>query len=324
MLPSNANESLFNFLPGFFQGITPKGVALLLNGLPSLRHVVYDVMSDVLTYVDFNTSSLPRFGLKTVLFHSMELLSSNHLELVTKLCPEVEWLSLNSALFYNLEGLGRLPRLSLLRLHYKSRPLDQTVADFFSLNAHGLTTLHLFEVKDLHLDDLHLTIGQCHNLETLVLFECSLREDWSNMGGFGGGPHRAGSTVLSKSVTTMQLISFHLFNNWQLVEFLSHFRGLRVLEMDCCELNLEQLKRILASQPELHTLRCPRWPSITIQALARLHADFRSCRLVGHGPGESGNVDSCDAQGKTMAASLLAEYANFAPTFGIDAFSSGH
>ena len=107
-------------------------------------------MSDVLTYVDFNTSSLPRFGLKTVLFHSMELLSSNHLELVTKLCPEVEWLSLNSALFYNLEGLGRLPRLSLLRLHYKSRPLDQTVADFFSLNAHGLTTLHLFEVKDLH------------------------------------------------------------------------------------------------------------------------------------------------------------------------------
>ena len=38
------------------QGITPKGVALLLNGIPGLRHVVYDVMSDVLTYIDFNTS----------------------------------------------------------------------------------------------------------------------------------------------------------------------------------------------------------------------------------------------------------------------------
>ena len=101
----------------FLQGITPKGVALLLNGIPRLRHVVFDVMSDVLTYIDFNTSDqiLPVFGLKTVLFHSMELLSSNHLELVTKLCPKVEWLSLDSALFYNLEGLGYLPNLSLLR-----------------------------------------------------------------------------------------------------------------------------------------------------------------------------------------------------------------
>jgi hypothetical protein len=65
-------------------------VALLMNGIPRLKHVVYDVMSDVLTYIDFNTSDsiLPIFGLKTVLFHSMELLSSNHLELVTKLCPK--------------------------------------------------------------------------------------------------------------------------------------------------------------------------------------------------------------------------------------------
>ena len=31
-------------------------MALLLNGIPGLRHVVYDVMSDVLTYIDFNTS----------------------------------------------------------------------------------------------------------------------------------------------------------------------------------------------------------------------------------------------------------------------------
>ena len=86
--------------------MTPKGVALLLNGLRSLRHVVYDVMSDVLTYIDFNTSDmiLQILELRTILFHSMELLSSNHLELVSKLCPRVEWLSLDSALFYNLEG----------------------------------------------------------------------------------------------------------------------------------------------------------------------------------------------------------------------------
>lgn len=95
---------------GFFGGITPKGVALLLNGLPGLRHIVFDGMSDVLTFVDFNTSFpiMPSFGLRTILFHSMEQLSSNHLELVTKLCPSLQWLSLDSALFYNLEGNFRL------------------------------------------------------------------------------------------------------------------------------------------------------------------------------------------------------------------------
>ena len=150
-------------MPGFFQGITPKGVALLLNGIPRLKHVVYDLMSDVFTYIDFNTSDsiLPVFGLKTVLFHSMELLSSNHLELVTKLCPNVEWLGLDSALFYNLEGLGFLPHLHLLRLNYKSRPIDQTVVDFFSISCHNLSVLQLFDVKDIHMDDLRLTVGQC-------------------------------------------------------------------------------------------------------------------------------------------------------------------
>merc|ERR1719479_552995 len=122
-------------------------------------------MSDVLTYVDFNTSDeiSPVFGLKTVLFHSMELLSSNHLELVSKLCPNVEWLSLDSALFYNLEGLNRLPQLRLLRLNYKGRPIDDTVIDFFKISCEQLTTLHLFDVKELGIEDLRLTLDSVHN-----------------------------------------------------------------------------------------------------------------------------------------------------------------
>ena len=114
-------------IPGFFQDVTPKGVALLLNGLKSLKHVVYDNMSEVLTYIDFNTSDLivPILELRTLLFHSMELLTFNHLELVSKLCPYVEWLSLDSALFYNLEGLSVLPHLRLLRLNYKGRPIGK-------------------------------------------------------------------------------------------------------------------------------------------------------------------------------------------------------
>ena len=114
-------------IPGFFQDVTPKGVALLLNGLKSLKHVVYDNMSEVLTYIDFNTTDLivPILELRTLLFHSMELLTFNHLELVSKLCPYVEWLSLDSALFYNLEGLNVLPHLRLLRLNYKGRPIGK-------------------------------------------------------------------------------------------------------------------------------------------------------------------------------------------------------
>ena len=163
-----------------FSGISPKGVALLLNGLPGLKHVVYDVMSDVLTYIDFNTSDLvkPQLSLRTVLFHSLELLSSNHLELVSKLCPNVEWLSLDSALFYNLEGLNRLPQLRLLRLNYKGRPIDDTVIDFFKISCEQLTTLHLFDVKELGIEDLRLTIGQCPQLEVLVFQDCSVLPDW--------------------------------------------------------------------------------------------------------------------------------------------------
>ena len=92
----------------------------------------------------------------------------------------MEWLSLDSALFYNLEGLGRFPRLSLLRLNYKSHPIDATVEDFFNLNYNSLTTLHLFEVRDMHLDDFYVTIGQCINLENLVLCDCSVLTDWDS------------------------------------------------------------------------------------------------------------------------------------------------
>jgi len=69
-------------------------------------------------------------------------------------------------------------RLKLLRLNYKGRPIDDTVIDFFGLIFSNLTTLHLFEVRDLTLEDLRLTIGRCHVLETLVLNECSVSAEW--------------------------------------------------------------------------------------------------------------------------------------------------
>jgi len=289
-------------MPGFFQGITPKGVALLLNGIPRLKHVVYDVMSDVLTYVDFNTSDtiLPVFGLKTVLFHSLELLSSNHLELVTKLCPKVEWLSLDSALFYNLEGLGYLPNLSLLRLNYKSRPIDQTVVDFFTLSCHNLTNLQLFDVKEIHMDDLRLTVGQCSSLDTLILNECSLREDWEHLRSFER------RKALSETVQIMQLISLQALPH-QKVELISLFSGLQVLDMDSCELDLASLKSVLLQQPFLHTFRCPVWYNTSTLELANLQLSFRNCCLQLSKASLEFETDYT----ATMAVNLLSDYADF-------------
>lgn len=301
-------------MPGFFQGVTPKGVALLMNGLPGLRHVVYDTMSDVFTYVDFNTSDtvMRQFGLRTVLFHSMELLSSNHLELITKLCPHVEWLALDSALFYNLEGLGQLQRLKLLRINYKGRPIDDTVIDFFGLICSNLTTLHLFEVRDLTMEDLRLTIGRCHVLETLVLNECSVSADW-----------RTSSTkVISRSVDHLQLFGLQwqgLPHQW--VDFVSLFRDLHTLEMDRCNLEIDQIKALLLDQPLLHTLRCGHWTHSSTQNLAELQLDFRHCHLQLNKQAFYYDEDEHAGDRRTMAVKLLAEYASFGPTLPIDAYS---
>lgn len=300
-------------MQGFFQGVSPKGVALLLNGLPGLRHVIYDVMSDVLTYIDFNTCEavFPQFGLKTMLFHSMELLSSNHLELVTKLCPQIEWLSLDSALFYNLEGLGLLPRMRLLRLNYKSRPVDQTVVDFVSLNGRNIVTLHLLEVKDLSLEDLYLTIGQCLNLETLVLCDCSVKPDWDQ-------PVRYNrQSPLSTSVDHLQLFSLQILPG-QLVNFIALFRDLQILETDRCELDLNQIKCVLLDQNELHTFRCTQWSHTSAQNLTNLQMAFRNCKLQMDRQEFAFEEDF----NQTMAATLLSEYAGFSPLVNFDTIST--
>ena len=318
--------------------------ALLLNGLPGLRHVVYDVMSDVLTYVDFNTSEaiLPKFGLRTVLFHSMELLGSNHLELVTKLCPNVEWLSLDSALFYNLEGLGHLPRLRLLRLNYKGRSIDDTVMEFFTMNGTNLTTLHLFDVKDLTLDDFCLTVGKCPQLETFVLYECSIAPDWRGVPHFNHiGPSRRNSSnsyfqpafdhgrhhfsfgrcrqVISHSVDCLQIFGLQLPGECPtlLVELICMFRDLLVLEMDRCDLDVAQIKSIILAQPSLQILRCAHWTHATEANVASLAPCLPTCRLQVNKQTFTYFEEETNLK-RTMAAQLLSEYAGFSPLLSHD------
>ncbi len=222
--------------------------------------------------MDFNTSELvqPSFELKTILFHAVELLSSNHLELVTKLCPKVEWLSLDSALFYNLEGLGCFPHLKLLRLNYKGRPVDQTVLDFFSLNGTALTTLHLFSLKDLRLEDLRGTVGTCPSLETLVMQDCSLAADWDS-----GVPYPERLASLSRSLEHLQLMDLQTTSP-QLLSLARLLPELRALDLDQCGLDAIQSRRLLAEcLPRLRCLRCPRWTSVSNAELDALRRDFR-------------------------------------------------
>ena len=121
--------------------------------------------------------------LRTVLFNSMELLGSNHMELITKVCPKIEWLSLDSALTYNLEGLGRFNNLRFLKLNYKGRSIDGSVVNFFNANSSSLQHLHLIDIRDLTKADLLRTVGRCYSLETLVLEECSLAFNKARLAG---------------------------------------------------------------------------------------------------------------------------------------------
>ena len=52
------------------------------------------------------------------------------------------------------------------------------MADFFKLSGEQLTTLHLFDVKEISVEDLRLTIGQCPQLEVVVFQDCSVHPDW--------------------------------------------------------------------------------------------------------------------------------------------------
>ncbi len=322
-------------LPGVsHSGITVKGVALLLAGLPSLRHMVCDLVSEVLVYTDFNTCEAvrPRFALKSVLFHSVEMLSSNHLELVTKLCPAVEWLSLNSALFYNLEGLGHLPCLKLLRLNYKGRPLDQTVLDFFSLNFQGLRALHLFDVKELGLDDLHRTVGLCPNLETMVMCECSFRPDWweSSVQAAGAASpppppvnYFDRKAPLSRSLEHLQLVDSQVLP-WQMSELLRLLPELTILDADALDLDFVQWQSLLREVGgHLRTIRCPRWTGVSRAELTALKKEFRECSILSDRQSLlaalSASGDGEDLRKTTLASRLLSEYADFSVTLGLDA-----
>merc|ERR1719266_2240656 len=113
----------------------------------------------------------------------------------------------------------------------------------------------------------------------------------------------------------MQLLAFQI-QPTQLVTFLNLFKGLQVLEMDDCD--LDAMKAVLLNQPLLHTFRCTTWLHTSALNMANLQLSFRNCSLQLN---KQSLVFEEDFS-VTMAANLLAEYADFASTLPIDHFNT--
>ena len=84
------------------------------------------------------------------------------------------------------------------------RPIDDTVIDFFRISCGQLTTLQFFDVKEITLEDLRMTVGQCPQLEVLVFQECSIVPDWRS--------HSLGNhiKVISCSVDHLQMFGLQI------------------------------------------------------------------------------------------------------------------
>ena len=281
-------------LNGNLPNVTPNGVALLLKGVPGLQHLVYDGLHEVLNLISFNSSELNRFRLRSILGS----FGQNHLEMITKMCPEVEWLSLDTNLCHNLSGLEDFGQLKLFHLNYRQRPLDATVFEFFRLNGAQLTALHLVQVRALTMDDLAATVGQCPSLEILSLDTCLI------------DVHSRSKQAMSlSSVEHLQLFNVRVESQTKLLNFMGLFWNLRVLDMDKCPLDLQHLKAFLQSRQDLKVLRCPKWTKVTHQDLDRLNVrhniQYRYFSLSEH--------EQRERYKETKAASLLSHYAGISP-----------
>ena len=289
--------------------MTAKGVALLLNGLPCVRHVVYDMMSEVLTFVDFNAGEAvaPKFGLNSMIFHKLELVGSNHLDLVTKLMPAVEWLSIDSALYFNLDGIGKFENLTLFRVNYKSRAVDASVLNFFHLNSSNLKSLHLVEVKDLSLEDLRQTVGRCSKLENLVMVRCSFK--------FPLKVGKGQPNPIPETVEHLQLYGCEIDDSSHFLQFVGLFENLKVMDMDRCCLDKSAMELLLASHQTLRTLNSHLWPIMTERQLMEIQASLGKMknRKERFSFNESRLVTN-----QTRAARLLSAYAGISPVISYD------
>ena len=236
--------------------VSPPGAALLLHGLPYLSVLLYDSIADTLWYCSVNAAVSPRFNLKTVAFGATDVLSPGHLELLSQMCPAVEWLSLNSAFTYSVQTLGFLPKLTLLSVNFRGESLDNHFEDFLVRNGMTIKCLHLVEAIDIDWLHFEKLLIHCTALESLVFYKCSFER-------FEMAEHvcffrkNINKTFLSP-LKNLQVFRTPLPTH-QLEHLISILPSLNRLEVEYLNWDVNQVRRLLLSQQNLQIFRVLTW-----------------------------------------------------------------
>jgi hypothetical protein len=233
--------------------VSPPGAALLLHGLPSLSILLYDSIADTLWYCSVNAAVSPKFALKTVAFGATDLLTPGHLELLSQMCPGVEWLSLNSAFTYSVQTLGFLPKLTLLSVNFRGGSLDIHFEDFLRRNGMTIRCLQLVEAQDMEWTRFEKLLIFCPALESLVFYECSFER-------FELFEHVC---ELRRSSGKSQLKNLHIFRTPlmtpQLEHLVSILPNLSRLELGHLDWDVEQIRSFLTRNKHLDVFCVLTW-----------------------------------------------------------------
>ena len=236
--------------------VSPPGAALLLHGLPYLSVLLYDSIADTLWYCSVNAAVSPKFNLKTVAFGVTDLLTPGHLELLSQMCPAVEWLSLNSAFAYSVQTLGFLPKLTLLSVNFRGESLDLDFEYFLIRNGMTIKCLHLVEAIDINWFHFEKLLMHCTALESLVFYECSFErfEIAEHVCSF----RKNFSKTFQSPLKNLQAFRTPLLT-YQLEHLVSILSNLSRLEVDHLNWDENQIRRLLLSQQNLKILRVLTW-----------------------------------------------------------------
>lgn len=237
--------------------VSPPGAALLLHGLPSLTVLLYDSMADTLWYCSVNAAVSPKFNLKTVAFGATDLLTPGHLELLSTMCPGVQWLSLNSAFTYSVQTLGYLPTLTLLSVNFRGGLLDVHFEYFLRRNGSVIKCLQLVEALDLDWSRFEKLLCHCPDLESLVLDQCSFER-------FELIEHICELRRTANSGSKSQLKNLQIFRTPLMTPQLEHLvsilsPSLRRLELGNLDWDAEQIRAFLIRHENLTTFRVLNW-----------------------------------------------------------------
>lgn len=304
--------------------VSPPGAALLLHGLPSLSVLLYDSIADTLWYCSVNTAVSPKFALKTVAFGATDLLTPGHLELLSQMCPGVEWLSLNSAFTYSVQTLGFLPKLTLLSVNFRGGSLDVHFEDFLRRNGMTIRCLQLVEAHDMDLTRFEKLLIFCPALESLVLYECSFER-------FENFEHVC---ELRRSPVKIQLKNLQVFRTPlmtpQLEHLISILPNLKRLELGNLDWDAEQIRLFLMRNEHVEVFRVLTWRPNGLGAgpmpASLLSASAKNIRSLNHGlqlefssrvVQLDGNYTNTAPFQRGSPQFLLAEYGELSPLLDI-------